>query len=235
MKIVDPPAGGTIMVVAAHPDDMESWCSGTIARAIRAGMQARLLLLTSGDAGSSDPAATRSSVAAVREAEARRAAELLGLSDVEFLRVPDGEVEDTRALRAMVVSWIRRWQPYTVFTHDPQHPYPRYLAHRDHRITGRMVLDASQLARDRLAFPEHSAAGLPAHAVREVWLFSSTVADALVDITEAIDSKIDARLIHESQTAVPEELRDGWRRRAHEIGAPLGLDFAEAFTVLSTS
>jgi LmbE family N-acetylglucosaminyl deacetylase len=235
MKIVDPPAGGTIMVIAAHPDDMESWCSGTIAQAIRAGWQASLLLVTSGDAGSIDPGATRPSVAAVREEEARRAAELLGLSDVEFLRFPDGEVEDTHALRAMLVCWIRRWQPRTVFTHDPEHSYPPYLSHRDHRITGRVALDAIQLARDRLAFTEDEAAALPTHVVSEVWLFSSTVANSVVNITETINLKIDARLAHHSQTADPAQLRDAWRRRAREIGAPAGLAFAEAFTVLATS
>lgn len=198
VKIVDPPAGGTIVVIAAHPDDMESWCSGTIAQAIRAGWQAKLLLVTSGDAGSIDPTATRPSVAAVREKEARRAGELLGLSDVEFLRIPDGEVEDTHALRAMLVCWIRRWQPHAVFTHDPEHPYPPYLSHRDHRITGRATLDAIQLARDRLAFTEHETAGLQTHAVREVWLFSSIAANSVVNITETINLKIDARLAHHS-------------------------------------
>ena len=236
MEIVDLPAGGPIMIIAAHPDDMESWCSGTIAQAIRTGSEAKLLLVTSGDAGSNDPAATRPSLAAVREREAQRAAELLGLSHVEFLRLLDGDVEDTRALRATLVSWIRRWRPRTVFTHDPDHPYPPYLSHRDHRITGRSVLDAIHpLARDRLAFPEHAASGLPAHAVSEVWLFSSTVADSLVDITETIDLKIEARLAHDSQTADSEQLREAWRRRAYEIGAPAGLAFAEAFTVLPTS
>ncbi len=223
------------MVIAAHPDDMESWCSGTIARAIGSGLPTRLLLVTSGDAGSGKPEATRSSVAAVREEEARRAAELLGLTGVEFLRVPDGEVEDTRALRATIVSWIRRWQPRTVFTHDPEHPYPAYLSHRDHRITGRIVLDALQLARDRLAFPEHEGAGLLTHAASQVWLFSSEAADSLVDITATIDLKIEARLAHHSQTVDPEQLRDAWRQRARAIGAPAGFAFAEAFTLLTTS
>ena len=235
MKIVDPPEGGTIMVIAAHPDDMESWCSGTIARANRAGLQSRLLLITSGDAGSSDRAATRPSVGATREEEARLAAKILGLADVEFLRVPDGEVEDTRALRATLVGWIRRWRPRTVFTHDPEHPYPPYLAHRDHRITGRVVLDVIQLARDRLAFPEQAAAGLEAHAVCAAWLFSSTVADSLVDITGTIEVKIDARLAHDSQTPDPEQLREVWRRRARDIGAPGSVAFAEAFTVLDAN
>jgi LmbE family N-acetylglucosaminyl deacetylase len=224
------------MIIAAHPDDMESWCSGTVARAIRAGSEARLLLITSGDAGSNDPTVTRPSLAAVREREAQRAAALLGLSDVEFLHLPDGDVEDTRALRATLVSWIRRWRPRTVFTHDPDHPYPPYLSHRDHRMTGRSVLDAVHpLARDRLAFSEHAASALPAHAVSEVWLFSSTVAESLVDISETIDVKIEARLAHHSQTTDPEQLREAWSRRAHEIGAPAGLAFAEAFTVLATS
>ncbi|MDP9356627.1 MAG: PIG-L family deacetylase, partial [Chloroflexota bacterium] len=78
-------------------------------------------------------------------------------------------VEETRALRATLVEWIRRWRPDTLFTHDPEHPLPPYLSHRDHRLVGRAVLDAVYpMARDRLMFPEHARAGLQPHAVTAV-------------------------------------------------------------------
>lgn len=233
MRIVEPPRAACIMAIAAHPDDIESWCAGTLALAIDAGATVRLLLVTSGDKGSNDPAATAAAVAATREREADEAGKRLGLTDVAFLRYPDGDVEDTRQLRGDLVRWIRRWRPDVVFTHDPEHPYPPYLAHRDHRVVGRAALDAIYpLARDRLCFPEHAAEGLSPHAVSEVWLFASAAADTYVDITAGFDRKIAARLAHESQTSDPAQLPISWRERAAAIGAPVGLHCAEAFTVL---
>lgn len=228
-----PPSGGSIMAIAAHPDDIECWCAGTLARAIDAGATARLLLVTSGDKGSADPADTAPAVATRREAEAREAARRLGLAEVAFLRYPDGEVEDTRALRGELVAWLRRWRPDALFTHDPEHPRPPYLAHRDHRVVGRAALDAAYpLARDPLAFPEHGRDGLAPHAVRAVWLFASAVADALVDIGAGFDRKLAARLAHASQTADPVALAADWRARAARTGAAAGLALAEAFTLL---
>lgn len=198
-----------------------------------AGAEVRLLLVTSGDKGASDPAADPRAVARQREAEARAAAKLLGIAEVAFLRHADGELEETRALRGELVAWVRRWQPAILFTHDPVHPLPPYLAHRDHRIVGRVALDAVYpFARDPLSFPEHRAAGLAPHAVREVWLFASAGADAYVDITAGFARKLAARLAHASQTPDARALPESWRGRAAQIGAPAGLALAEAFTIL---
>lgn len=235
MHIVLPPAAASILAIAAHPDDIESWCAGTLGLAIDAGAIVRLLLVTSGEHGSSDPAATPAAVAEQREGEARAAAAALGLAEVAFLRYGDGEVEDTRALRGDLVAAIRRWRPEVLFTHDPEHPWPPYLTHRDHRVVGRAALDAVYpLARDHLAFPEHAAAGLTPHAVSSVWLFASAVADCAVDITAGFERKIAARLAHRSQTPNPAALPKSWRTRAAQIGAPAGLALAETFTVLHT-
>ncbi|GLV54275.1 GlcNAc-PI de-N-acetylase [Dictyobacter sp. S3.2.2.5] len=233
-RITPPPGAVPIMAIAAHPDDIESWCAGTLAQAIDQGATVRLLLVTSGEHGSSDPQRQAHEVAAQREEEAQKAAALLGITEVVFLRYPDGDVENTRALRADLVAWTRRWQPAVVFTHDPEHPYPSYLCHRDHRVVGRAALDAVYpLARDHLAFAEQVQAGLSPHAVGEVWLFASSAADAYVDITTGFERKLEARLAHESQTADPLALREGWRKRAASIGSDAGLALAEAFTRLS--
>jgi LmbE family N-acetylglucosaminyl deacetylase len=191
------------------------------------------MLVTSGDQGSNDPQATLTSVAAMRETEAQEAALALGMSEVSFLRYPDGNVENTHALRGELVAWIRRWQPQVLFTHDPEHPLPPYLAHRDHRIVGRAALDAIYpLARDRLAFAEQVQAGLAPHAVQEVWLFASRVADGYVDVTTGFARKLAARLAHKSQTVDPAALMESWHRRAQQVGEPVGLLLAEAFTIL---
>lgn len=233
LTIVPPPGPESIMAVAAHPDDIESWCAGTLACAIDAGATVRLLLVTSGDKGSNDPAADAAMVGIRREREAQGAARCLGIAEVAFLRHADGEIEDTQPLRRELVSWIRCWRPTVLFTHDPEHPYPAYLAHRDHRIVGRVALDAVYpFARDPLHFPELIRDGLTPHAVGEVWLFASSVASSYVDIAEGFERKLAARLAHESQTSDPVALSADWRTRAAEVGAPAGLAFAEAFTQL---
>lgn len=221
------------MAIAAHPDDIESWCAGTLAQGINQGTTVRLLLVTSGEHGSSDPQRQAHEVAAQREDEARKAAEILGIAEVVFLRYPDGDVEDTHALRADLVAWIRRWQPSIVFTHDPEHPYPAYLCHRDHRIVGRAALDAVYpLARDHLAFAEQVHTGLKPHKVGDVWLFASSNADTYVDISAGFERKLAARLAHISQTADPAALSAGWRERSASIGKGASLALAEAFTLL---
>ncbi len=73
MQIVPPPTGDVTRAIAAHPDDIERWCAGTLARAIDSGARIVLVLVTSGDSGSAEPEATRASVGVYREAEARTA------------------------------------------------------------------------------------------------------------------------------------------------------------------
>ncbi len=234
MEIRNSPVAGPIMAIAAHPDDIESWCAGTLVQSIKMGISVRLLLVTSGNQGSNDPRYERETVGPMREREALEAAKRLGLAEVVFLRYPDGEVEDTAELRGKMVEWIRRWRPHFLFTHDPVHPLPAYLCHRDHRVVGRVALDAVYpFARDRLAFREQVQDGLEPHAVGQVWLFASSQPDAFVNITDGFEIKVWARLAHESQTIDPEALKKSWRERAARIGEPVGLALSESFTVLT--
>ena len=232
-RVVATPEVRRALAIAAHPDDIESWCAGTLARLIDAGTDVDYLLLTSGDKGAADPSLAGVDVARLREAEQEEAARRLGARSVTFLRQPDGELEDSAAMRGEVVRQLRRLRPDVVFTHDPEHPYPPYLTHRDHRVAGRLALDAVYpAARDARSFPEHRAEGLAPHAVPQVWLFASAAPRAWVDISATLERKIAARLAHASQTADPDALRSGWRERAARIGAPVGLACAEAFVVL---
>ena len=233
VTIVDAPTE-SVLAIAAHPDDIESWCGGTLALAAERGATVRQLLATSGDKGSADPLARPGEVARRRETETRAAADRLGVAEVAFLRHPDGELEDTRSFRGELVAWLRSWRPDAVFTFDPEHPLPPWLAHRDHRIVGRATLDAVYpAARDPLSFPEQRADGLAPHRVGSVWLFASAAADHYVDISATIDRKIDARIAHASQTVDPEALRIAWRERFAATGREAGLPFAEAFTRLT--
>lgn len=218
------PTARRVLAAAVHPDDIESWCAGTLAGLIEAGAVVSYLLLTSGDKGVGDPALSLAEAMALREAEQRQAAAVLGVQDVVFLRREDGELADSRALRGEVVREIRRIRPDLVFTHDPEHPYPPYTTHRDHRVAGRVVLDAVYpAARDARSFPEHLAEGLRPHSVREVWLYSSAIPDTWIDVAATREQKIAARLAHCSQTPDLAALASSWRERAARVGEPVGL------------
>lgn len=231
--IVEPPTEGPILVIAAHPDDMEAWCAGTVTAAIDRGVEAHLVLATSGDKGSPDPYTDPRELARRREDEARVAAEMLGFREVAFLGHLDGELENTVELRRQIAEAIRRVQPFALFTFDPEHSLPPYTSHRDHRTIGRATLDcAYPLARDPLVFPEQIKAGLQPHKVKQVWLFASAIADRYVDISGAFDRKVEARIAHTSQTSDPAAVPGNWRKRAADHGEPVGLELAERFTVV---
>jgi LmbE family N-acetylglucosaminyl deacetylase len=225
----------TCLVIAAHPDDIESWCAGAVAALVRRGWRAVYVLCTSGEKGTNDPGEAPEAVAARREAEQREACRRVGAEEPVFLRLPDGGLEDDAALRGRLVRELRRHRPALLLTHDPVHPWPPYTTHRDHRIAGRVALDAAYpYARDRLYFPEQlRAEGLHPHAVPEVWLFCSDVPDYYADISDGLDAKIAARLAHASQTSDPDALAASWRARAEETGRQGGLPLAEAFKRLT--
>ncbi len=229
-----PEAQRSCLVIAAHPDDIESWAGGTVAGLARDGWRVTCLLCTSGDKGSADPTETPTQVGARREAEQRAACRVLGVEEPVFLRLPDGELEDDRALLRLLVRGIRRYRPDLLLTHDAVNPWPPYTCHRDHRVVGRSALDAAYpFARDPLSFPELRDEGLTPHVTPEVWLFCSATPDHYVDIAATLDQKIAARLEHRSQTADAEALARDWRKRAADIGAPVGMPAAEAFKRLT--
>lgn len=222
---------GVCLVIAAHPDDIESWCAGSVASLIARGWRAVYVLCTSGEKGTSDPSERTEAVAARREAEQKEACRRVGAEPPVFLRLPDGGLEDDTRLRGLLVGEIRRHRPALLITHDPVHPWPPYTTHRDHRVAGRVALDAAYpYARDPLHFPEQLAdEGLRPHAVPEAWLFSSDQPDYYMDISAGLEAKIAARLAHVSQTGDPQALAESWRRRARETGETGGLVYAEAF------
>lgn len=233
MPLIDIEAASfaSVLVIVAHPDDIESWCAGTICRFTDSGKQVRYVLCTSGDKGTSNPSQTPQEVAEVREAEQIAAAHILGVESVTFLRWPDSEVEPTLELRRALVREIRRHRPGLVITHDP---VPPYRLHPDHRAVGRATLDALfPCARDPLTFAEQIRdEGLQAHIVPEAWLFATETPDTWVDISSTLARKIAARLAHTSQHTDAQELERNWHKRARNVGAEAGLEAAEAFKMV---
>ena len=92
------PAPERVLVVAAHPDDIEFGAAGTVARWVDGGAQVRYLLVTRGDKGSDDPSVDPRQLAERRTGEQRAAAAEIGVSGVDFLDEPDGQVEPSLPL-----------------------------------------------------------------------------------------------------------------------------------------
>lgn len=186
-----------LLVVAPHPDDAEFGIAGSVARWVREGKNVVYVLCTSGEKGSSDRAVDPQELAVIREREQSAAAELLGVREVVFLRFEDQALEDSPRFRKEIVRLIRIFRPYTVATTDP---YRRYIWHRDHRVTGQVVLDAVfPYARDHLSYPDLLAESLEPHKVREMIFWGTDDPNYRVDITATFEMKLKALRCHDSQ------------------------------------
>ena len=217
------------MVVTPHPDDAEFGVAGTVARWVREGKEVVYVVCSNGEKGTSDRSVKPEEVAQTREQEQLAAAKLLGVKEVTFLRYPDQNLEDTPEFRKDIVRQIRIYQPETVVTADP---YRRYLWHRDHRIAGRVTLDAIfPYARDHLAYPDLLEEGLEPHKVREVLLWGTEDPNYRSDITGTFDIKLAALRCHQSQVGNnPAPNLEGWlRQRAKEMAKGENYELAEAF------
>src|SRR5438552_14860962 len=102
---------GPVLAIFAHPDDAEISCGGTLAKWAAAGREVHLLVLTNGDRGSPDAGTDREALAQVRAAEQEGAGRILGLAGFRVLDTPDGELENTPAVRAAVIRRIRELRP----------------------------------------------------------------------------------------------------------------------------
>jgi LmbE family N-acetylglucosaminyl deacetylase len=217
-----------VLVIMPHPDDAEFGCAGTVARWAKQGKRIIYVVLTNGDKGTSDRSLTSEKLAAMRKKEQKAAAKTLGVKEVVFLGYPDQGLEDSPDLRQDIVRQIRRFQPDTVVTLDP---YRRYIWHRDHRITGQVVLDAVfPYARDFLAYPDLMAEGLEPWKVKEMYFTASEDINKRLDITDTFELKMAALACHKSQVGdrIP-NLTKGLRKRAKDAAKGTKFEMAEAF------
>ena len=220
-----------VLVVVAHPDDAETGAGGTIATLVRQGARVTYVIVTSGTTGSSDRAMTPERLARIRETEQRNAARALGVAHVEFLGYKDGDVADTRDLRRDITREIRKWRPDRVIAQNPRRTLNLFASHRDHRVTGGVVLDCVYpLARDHLAFPELLPEYEP-HRVGEVYIVKWQEEDhqLVVDISETMDAKLRAIACHRSQFPDFPAMEARVRKRGAALGRPHGYAYAETF------
>jgi len=222
---------GPALVVGAHPDDTEFGAGGTTAAFTKAGYAVHYIVCTDGSKGTKDRSIELGELVRRRQGEQRGAAAALGVSSVAFLEQPDGEMENTRAVRLRIARAIRQIRPNVLITHDAWRPWQ---LHPDHRATGLAVTDAFVAARDHLYLPElFDDEGLEPWPVPELWLWGTLDPDHWVDITGTIDQKLTALRQHETQIADFAALAERLRKGAHELGEPRGMEYAESYKRLT--
>jgi LmbE family N-acetylglucosaminyl deacetylase len=221
-----------VLLVAAHPDDPEFSSGGTVANWVRNGIEVVFVVVTSGDKGTADREMTNDKLSSMREEEQRAAAARVGVTNVNFLRFPDGELLPNLELRGAITKMIRKYKPYAVMTHDPLTLFynNEFINHPDHRAVGQATVDAIYpTARDPLQFPEQIREGLEPHKVKEIYLWGSDQPNVMVDISDTIEEKIEALKMHVTQVGPPEQLAERIRTRSAQTAEPYGLRFAETF------
>ena len=175
-----------VLAIAAHRDDVELTCGGTLIRAAKQGYRTAILDLTQGEMG------TRGTTA-VRAAEASRAAEIMEVSARENLDLPDAAIVNDPPTRELVVRAIRRFRPTIVLAPSTEGRHP------DHYVTGQLVRDACFLSGLEKLAPD-----LAKHRPRKILHSLTFRQDFLrptfvVDISDELERKLEAIRCYESQ------------------------------------
>ncbi|MEO7296637.1 MAG: PIG-L family deacetylase [Candidatus Limnocylindria bacterium] len=215
-----PIAPGGLAAVLAHPDDESFGCAGALALAHDSGATTRLLVVTRGEAGSSD-GTSDPSVGDQREAELICAARAIGLDEVSLLDgYADGGVADQPFDRLVdeIAAWLADRRPAAVITFGPH----GVTGHPDHIVVG----SATRWAVERLA--DTGTAPNAVYVISPIFDPSGSrydlspeeqAATHRIEITHVAGRKVEALGCHASQADVTEELVA--LRAAVEIGAPI--------------
>jgi N-acetylglucosamine malate deacetylase 1 len=228
-----------VLAIAAHRDDIEQTCGGTLLRMAARGLRTAILDLTQGEAG------TRGS-AEERAREAAEAAEILGVGWREALNLPDGAIENTLANRLAIVRILRLLRPRVVIL-----PYWQ-ARHPDHSIVATLGYDACFLAGLKKFRYGYGIRG-PQEAISASWggeahrpfkiVYASLYADVrpsfVVDITPFIEQRHLALMAYRSQYAnqaagsglfvLEEEIRKRTFAEARHYGQLAGVRYGEPF------
>jgi len=230
-----------VLVVTAHPDDVDFGAAGTISTFTEAGIQVTFCICTDGDAGGFDPDVPRSEIPGIRRAEQVAAAAAVGVTEVRFLGYQDGALEPTQDVRRDISRVIRQVRPQRALIQSPERNWLRVGAsHPDHLAAGTAAIAAIYPdARNPFAHPTLLAdEGLEDWAVAETWLMAHHDSNHVVDVTDVFPRKIAALTAHASQTSHMEDLEGRLREwgviNAEAGGLPAGR-LAERFFVVSTA
>ena len=213
-----------VLAIAAHRDDVEQTCGGTLLRMAARGLRTAILDLTKGEAGTRGTAEDRAR-------EAAEAAKLLGVTRREALDLPDGAIENTLENRKKIVRVLREVRPRVVIL-----PYWQ-ARHPDHAIVATLGYDACFLS--GLSKVETGEAPHRPFKIVYASLYADVRPSLVVDITPFIEQRHAALMAYKSQYAnqtagsalfVPEEeIRDRTFAEARHYGLLAGVKYGEPF------
>jgi len=178
--------GNVVMVVAAHPDDIDYWASGTMAKLHRNGNRIVVIVATAGERG-----ANIAGIAEIRRREQRAAGAIVGYDRMVFLDHPDRGLKADERFKDELRHFFGLYQPDVLFTFDVERPDPTYQ-HVDHDAAGRAAID---VAAESTSSPS-------------VYRFHTGAPDVSVDIADVAAIKSRALDAHDSVLG----RSSGWRR-----------------------
>jgi len=234
IAIDDADGVGRVLVVTAHPDDVDFGMAGSVAVWVKAGIEVSYCIVTDGDAGGSDRSVSRSEMALLRREEQRAAAAEVGVTSVAFLGYPDGRLTPSIELRRDVSRALRQFRPDRLVCQSPERQWDRIGAsHPDHLAAGEAAVCAAYPdARNPFAHPELLEEGLEPFSVRQLWLMASPRVNRVVDITDVFERKLSALRCHRSQVGegewLDQRLRGWFSEGARRAGLAEG-HLAETF------
>ncbi len=220
-----------ILVFAAHPDDAELSCSGTIIKYLKAGKKVGIVDLTAGEMGTRGTAATR-------KIEAENANQIMGISVRENLNLPDCFFENNKENQLKIIQMIRKYQPQIVLANAITDRHP------DHGRAAQLVEDASfQSGLLKIETLENGKSQAP-HRPQAVYHYIQDTyiqPDFIIDITAEIDLKKAAILAYQTQFFDPNSTEpqtyisspdfiETVLARNREFGKIVGGVFGEGFT-----
>lgn len=220
-----------ILAFGAHPDDVELGCAATIAKEISLGKKVGIIDLTRGELG------TRGS-AALRDKEAAKAAEILGVSVRENLGFADGFFKNDKEHQLEIIKMIRKYQPEIVLCNAIDD------RHIDHPKGSNLVSNACFLSGLVKITTELDSVQQEKWRPKQVYHYiqwKNLEPDFVVDVTGFMDKKVASVLAYSSQFFNPESkepetpitsknFTDSIEYRARDLGRLINVDFAEGFT-----
>lgn len=217
-----------LIIVAAHPDDMETLCGGTVYQLAQQGVSIFSVNCTLGDIGAQDPNLARPALASTRLTETDAAAQILGIKQTYNLGHHDGELMPGLELRAQLARLYRVTQADTLWTFDP---FWTGQIHPDHRAAGQAALDAYMPSKMPLYRPEQlNEPEADLGRLVRVFLFSTDrQPDVFVDVTSVYEQKLAACKAHLSQFPKGDESLEWLEEIDRSHGETIDVDFAEAF------
>lgn len=220
-----------ILAIGAHPDDVEIHCGGTLAKFASQGHKIFTATATNGNIGSAT--LPMDEIAAIRKAEAKKAAEVIGAEYI-CLDYDDEMLFEDRAVRLAFIDLVRYCKADLILTHNPEDYNP------DHVLTSKIINDiAVMIPVAKIETPNKPYDKIPIIAYFEPAHGLGFVPTEYVDITNFIDKKMEMCLCHQSQISwmqdnykdimADQNFFENYKTIARFRGIQCGVKYAEGF------